>query len=111
MLIYLDRVGKFGRLAPTNDIGRNFKKMEKKIKRQIVLQQKQKQGIEEAKDNQVINQEGGIEIEEAQNKEAPIDIDVEAKRKLEELNYYNLDDPFIDDADDKVIILFLIYLV
>ena len=71
--------------------------MERKIRKQILQQQKQKQSNEEVKDN---NEE--IPISEVVNKAGPVYVNLETKKRLEELNYYNLDDPFIDDEDDKV---------
>lgn len=93
----LDRYGKFGRLAPKYDIGRNFSKMEKKIRKQIILQQRQKQSNEEVKENK-----DESNVTEVISKAEPICINNETKKRLEDLNFYNLDDPFIDDEDDKV---------
>ena len=72
--------------------------MEKKIRKQIMLQQKQQTTNEEKKEG--INEE--IENKEALNKEGPVDVNLEAKKRLEELNYYDLDDSFINDEDDIV---------
>lgn len=71
--------------------------MEKKFKKKLILQQKQKRH-EEIKENKE-----GINNIESLEKEGPIDINIEAKKKLEELNFYDLDDPFIDDEEDRVL--------
>lgn len=63
-----------------------------------MLQQKQQTTNEEKKEG--INEE--IENKEALNKEGPVDVNLEAKKRLEELNYYDLDDSFINDEDDIV---------
>jgi len=75
--------------------------MEKKIRRQILLQQKRQNTIEEKKEGS----KEEIENNEALSKEGPFDVNLEAKKRLEELNYYDLDDSFINDEEDIVNII------
>ena len=65
-----------------------------------MLQQKRQNTVEEKKEGS----KEEIENNEALTKEGPVDVNLEAKKRLEELNYYDLDDSFINDEDDIVII-------
>ncbi len=66
-----------------------------------MLQQKRQNTIEEKKEGS----KEEIENNEALSKEGPFDVNLEAKKRLEELNYYDLDDSFINDEEDIVNII------